>query len=262
MKLLENAKSKKDELARIAATLQKQLKSAPKGNLCVSKSHKSFQYHMTKEGNPNKKLYLNKSKRDIAIALAQRDYNKKLLAVLKENLVCLNNFTKTYKPQKLQECYTKLPMARKKLITPLFISDTEYANQWQNKEYEHKKDAPDGRLLTMKNEPVRSKSEIIIANLLNAHNIPYHYEYPVHIKSSGTFHVDFLCLNPRTRQEFYWEHCGKMDDPDYTSSMTQRISSYAKAGIIIGKNLILTMETAQTPLNTKEAELMITTFLV
>ena len=52
-----------------------------------------------------------------------------------------------------------------------------------------------------------------------------------------------------------------MDDPEYTTNMTARISEYAKKGIIAGKNLILTMETAQTPLNTKDVERMIETFL-
>ena len=41
------------------------------------------------------------------------------------------------------------------------------------------KNAPQGNLETIKGEKVRSKSEVIIANLLTSHNIPYHYEYPV-----------------------------------------------------------------------------------
>ena len=262
MLLLEKAIIRKKEMAGILVTVEKKLKESPKGNLCVSKSHETFQYYMSPEGNPNKRLYLNRKKRNIAAGIAQRDYYKKLLEVLKNNDTALNNFINSYKPLNLISCYTKLPLARRLLITPLFLSNKEYARQWQNQEYEHKKDPPEGTLHTIKDEPVRSKSEVIIANLLNANNIPYHYEYPVKIKNDVTFYADFVCLNSRTKQTFYWEHCGRMSDPEYTTNMTRRISQYAKVGIITGKNLILTMETESTPLDTKEVEQMIKEFLL
>ncbi len=261
MLLLEKAILKQKELAEILGTVEKQLNTVPKGNLCISKSHGTFQYYMAEEGKPNKRFYLNKKKRNIATALAQRDYNKALRIILKDNILALNNFLRMYKPQQFIDCYTKLPLARKELITPIFLSNKEYAQVWQKKEYEHKREIPEGNLLSFKNEPMRSKSEVIIANLLKKNNIPYHYEYPVRMKNGATLHADFLCLNTQTRQEFYWEHCGRMDNPEYTTNMATRIAEYSKQGIFIGKNLILTMETAQSPLDTKEVERMINCFL-
>lgn len=262
MQLLEDAKNKRSELAATLARVESQLKSPPKGNLCISKSHNSFQYYRSDKKNPNKRYYLDKSKRNIAVALAQRDYNRKLLKILKANLLNLDNFIKTYKPQNFLVCYEKLPQARKKLITPVFINNSEYARLWQKKEYEHKPQEPDGNFLTLKNEKVRSKSEIIIANLLKDHGIPYHYEFPVTLKNGQKLYPDFLCLNVRTRQEFFWEHCGKMSDSDYTNNMTKRLRQFAATGIITGKNLILTMETDTAPLSTKEVEQVIKTFLM
>lgn len=262
MQLLEEAKTKRNELAAILAKVESQLKSPPKGNLCVSKSHKSFQYYRSDKGHPNKRYYLDKSKRNIAVALAQRDYNRKLLKTLKVSLLELDNFIRAYKPQNFLACYEKLPQARKRLISPLFINNTEYALLWQKKEYEHKPQEPDGTFLTLKNEKVRSKSEIIIANLLKEHDIPYHYEFPVTLKNGQRLYPDFMCLNVRTRQEYYWEHCGKMSDPEYTSNMARRLRQFAASGIITGKNLILTMETDTAPLSTKEVEQVIKTFLV
>ncbi len=261
MLLLEKAKIRRKELAAIIVNVEKQLKAPPKGNLCVSKSHNTFQYYMAPEGNPNKRFYLNKKKRSLATGIAQRDYNKKLLETLKANILALDSFVNSYKPLELINCYSSLPQARKLLVTPLFVNNKEYALRWQNKEYEHKKEVPEGNLVSFKNEPMRSKSEVIIANLLKERNIPYHYEYPVHMKNGATFHVDFLCLNPRTRQEFYWEHCGRMDDSDYTTNMTRRISEYSRTGILLGSNLIITMETEQSPLDIKEVERTIKTFL-
>ena len=218
MQLLKDAKNKRNELATILANVEGQLKYPPKGNLCVSKSHNTFQYYRSEEENPNKRYYLDKSKRNLAVALAQRDYNKKLLKELNDNLKKLDYFINAYKPQNLSACYEKLPQARKNLIKPIFISDSEYALLWQKKEYANKPQEPDGTFRTLK--------------------------------------------NVRTRQEFYWEHCGKMSDSEYTSCMARRLREFAAAGIIIGKNLLITMETESSPLSTKEVEQIIKTFLI
>lgn len=262
MQLLKDAKNKRNELATILANVEGQLKYPPKGNLCVSKSHNTFQYYRSEEENPNKRYYLDKSKRNLAVALAQRDYNKKLLKELNANLKELDYFINAYKPQSLSACYEKLPQARKNLIKPIFISDSEYALLWQKKEYANKPQEPDGTFLTLKKEKVRSKSEIIIANLLKEYAIPYHYEFPVKLKNGQFLYPDFLCLNVQTRQEFYWEHCGKMSDSEYTSCMARRLREFSAAGIIIGKNLLITMETESSPLSTKEVEQIIKTFLI
>ena len=259
MLLLQNARQKYSELAEIIALVEQELKNAPTGTLRISKSHKSIQYY--KVDRQNKRVYILKKNRVEAQKLAQRDYLKKLLTCLKRNLKATKCVIKNYSPESVYKCFSTLPLARKALVNPFILSPQDYARKWQLKEYEHKSDAPQGNLETIKGEKVRSKSEVIIANLLTSHNIPYHYEYPVQIRRGLTFHTDFLCLNPRIRQEFFWEHCGRMDDPEYTTNMTARISEYAKKGIIAGKNLILTMETAQTSLNTKDVERMIETFL-
>ena len=174
----------------------------------------------------------------------------------------MQQFSKEYNTTSLEQSYTNLSAARKQLVEPIFIDNETYASQWQTKNYERKKDIPDGSYMTQKDEAVRSKSEIIIANILNSKKIPYHYEYPVQLHNGNIIHPDFFCLNKRTRQEFYWEHCGKMDDPIYTTSMTQRITDYSKTGIIPGKNLILTFETAKNPLETKVIERLLEGFLI
>ena len=69
-------------------------------------------------------------------------------------------------------------------------------------------------------------------------------------------------MNKRTRQEFYWEHCGRMDEPEYARSMVKRLSLYSRKNIIPGKNLILTMETYEHPLNTKDVEQLVESFLL
>ena len=67
-------------------------------------------------------------------------------------------------------------------------------------------------------------------------------------------HPDFYCLNVRTRQEFVWEHFGMMDDLEYVQRAVEKQVLYAKNGWLIGKNLIFTMETMYSPLNSKMIE--------
>ena len=42
---------------------------------------------------------------------------------------------------------------------------------------------------------VRSKSELIIANMLEKYGIPYRYEYPLLLNGNDLVRPDFLCLN-------------------------------------------------------------------
>lgn len=52
---------------------------------------------------------------------------------------------------------------------------------------------------------MRSKSEVIIADLLNKEGIPYRYEFPLYLKEFNTVYPDFTILNVRKRKEIYWE---------------------------------------------------------
>jgi len=262
MNLLENAQKKKEEYSKILVFIEKKLYNAPKEKLRVSKSNNHFQYYKSNPGAENKRIYISKKNLPEAEKLAERDYLTALKISLKEEISALNKFISLYKPNALVNCFAELSPARKKLIQPLFLGEKDFAQAWQNKKFEKKQPAPEGNFITLKNERVRSKSEVIIADLLYVKKIPYHYEYPVKLKSGITFYPDFLCLNTRTRQEFYWEHCGKMTDFEYCSNLLRRISEYNKNGIILGENLLLTMESAQYPLDTKDVGRLIDSILL
>ena len=259
MELLQKVQNQLTKFKEIQQQLLEQIKNSSNETLRLSKSNGTFQYYSETE---KKRSYIRKKNIQLAKDLAQRDYNKKLLPVLSKNIMALEEFTKNYSPQKCAFCYTKLPLARRLLVKPFFMDDTTYAKQWQSQKYEPRKGMPPGSLSTLRNEMVLSKSEVIIANLLLTKGIPYHYEFPVKIHSGLTIYPDFLCLNKRTRQQFFWEHCGLMDFQDYSGNIAKKLISYAQKNIIPGKNLILTMETHETPLSTKNVEQLIETFLL
>lgn len=94
---------------------------------------------------------------------------------------------------------------------------------------------------TVHGELVRSKSEVIIANALYYHNLDYVYE-PELVLEGKVKRPDFKVVDDDTGEEWYWEHCGMMDDPQYKKRWEEKKAFYKKNGIEEGKNLIVTYD--------------------
>jgi len=60
---------------------------------------------------------------------------------------------------------------------------------------------------------VRSKSEVIIANMLAERDIPFLYEVPL-FAPDGTFYLPDFTVTARGEQ-WYWEHLGRLDQEEY-----------------------------------------------
>lgn len=196
---------------------------------------------------------------EVAERLAQQNYDHK---IEKSIGPAIENLSLAYKS--LNELNQKIMLEkfsphRVPLITTLTKTKNDYIQIWQQQTYQQKQFAADDAIyFTQKNERVRSKSEIIIADTLCNLKIPYHYEYPVKLKTFNknytTLHPDFLVLNPHSREEFLWEHLGKLDDINYVNDALKRIKLYISNGIFPGRNLILTAETSSQPLERKLVE--------
>ena len=252
------------ELKTLLAQKQKDLKKAPEGTLRVSESNKVVQYyHRTKNSGANGS-YIPVKNLKLAKALAQKDYDKKIIAALKKELRVLQAASKAYegfakKSQLVEAVYEKCRKNRRALIKPVRLPDEQFAALWQSVEHERKAFPVEGpEYFTARGERVRSKSEIIIADTLNRLNIPYRYEFPISITvEDGTnrmFFPDFVCLNLRNRQEFIWEHFGIMDDAEYAANAVHKLFLYGKNGLHPGKNLIISFETAENPINARQVE--------
>ena len=192
--------------------------------------------------------------------LAQKDYDSKLIKILKTQIISLEKYI-ARSDQKIEQLYSKMNKTRRSLITPATLTDEQYAEEWRNETWSGKpfsENAPE--YLTARNERVRSKSELIIADTLNRKGIPYRYEYPLEMNNI-TFHPDFLCLNLRTRQEFIWEHFGMMDNAEYLEQTMKKLKLYNENEYFIGRNLIITMESSNIPINTQQLEQIIDAYL-
>ena len=96
---------------------------------------------------------------------------------------------------------------------------------------------------------VRSKSELVFANMFVDLGIPFKYECPLRLSNGKVAYPDFTLLKKNTRQVYYHEHFGLLDDAEYRQNALRKLDAYRRSGVYIGKNLIITSETPECPLD-------------
>ena len=229
--------------------VQKGLKNAPEGSLTICcRGENTYYKHRMNQYDRNG-VYISSADCKTPARLAQKGYYQKVLEKAEIEKRVIEDFLAHEPEQTIEEIYPALTEARKKLVIPVYQPDEVFAEGWRTEEYEGRSfDSDYPEYTTDHGERVRSKSEIMIANMLFKQGIPYRYEYPVMLDGMGMVHPDFLILNVRLRKEILWEHLGRMDDPGYAVKNIRKLIAYARNGYMQGDNLILTAETAETPI--------------
>ena len=264
------------ELQNLLFTKKKTYEKAPQGRIRISQNGGHPEYYLVTERGSLRGKYLPHSQKTLARQLAQKDYDARLIKLLQKEISALQNYMKqTCNGRAIPELYDSLCPARRSLITPAILTNEQYAARWQDVSWTGRPFASDAPYIcTARGERVRSKSEVIIADTLFRYNIPYLYEFPITLKRSNsddirrdlgrsiTLYPDFLCLNTRTRTEFYWEHFGLMDSTEYSNNAAGKLRLYTENGILAGRNLIITMETQTEPPSIKALEKLIEEFLL
>ena len=236
------------------------LSATPDGHLRISKDKNKIRYYHCTEDNGE--IYIPKSDKHLAKKLAQKTYNLSVIKKAETRLKQIKKITKDYSDDEIEEIFTSMHADRQVLVTPVEPTWEQLIHLWSAEEYKGKAfQEGTAVILTEKGERVRSKSEKIIADFFNRRNIPYKYEKPLYLKGYGTVYPDFTILSKRTGKEVYWEHEGMMDKQEYARSAVQKIESYQKNHIYPGDRLILTFETEQSVLNTKELEGLVDQYL-
>lgn len=246
--------AKQEELLAIIDSKRKSLNRAPQGRLRIAVNRGKPQWFHVDGAGKNSAVesqqgtYIPQANEKLARRLAQKSYDGKVLAAARTSLNAIEEFLKTYEKNSVNDIAVKMHEARQALICPVIYSDEKFTGAWEAVSYVGKDFDGGVGLFTSRGERVRSKSEVIIADALARHKIPYRYEFP-HKMGRLTFYPDFTCLNLRTRQEFIWEHFGLVEDEDYAKNMVSKMEHFAKNGFYPGVNLITTSETRESPLD-------------
>lgn len=251
------------EAEYLISKAEKSLKKAPEGTLVLSQSNGSAQYFHKTRNEQKKGEYISTKNRKLITALAQKDYDLRFIKVMKEQRNKLCKAIKLLSSINFLKVFDELSEARKKLVHPHVLTDEQYVKQWESMRYEGKGIADDIPVITTeRGEQVRSKTEKILADKFGSMGIPYRYECSLKLRGYGTVYPDFTLLNVQERKEVYLEHFGIMDNPEYAQKAIQKLETYAKNGIYIGKNLLVTFETLRNPLDMKMVEGMLKEFIL
>ena len=274
--LSDEISSRLETIKALEKTLNIRLKDTPTGRLrtTTASGGKTKYYHITKSGDTNGKYILH-SNIELAKRLAQKDYDCKILKMLKKEERLLRSISSFYNkysnstsgpsffsgPEEL--LWGSLANARKNLINPIEYDNDSFIAAWKSETYESKGFKEDGNeYYTGNGIRVRSKSELIIAEMLDRKGIPYYYEKPLYLYGIGIVHPDFTVLNIKHRKTLYWEHMGMMDNENYTEYALEKINHYMMNGHFPGKDLILTHESSKSPVRSQILENVIETYIM
>ena len=264
---LKTLKSLLGEINTLCKKLESSIKRAPEGSIVMKKMGSSVRLFKSQGGNAVE--YLNNNNEAKKRQLAQKRYEEELLKEALREKSELERAIKRFEASKgartLNQVFEKFPTEIKKFITPNIATNEGFIREWSRPEVWCDRNMAEfyGDYYTLNGERVRSKSELIIADRLNNAGIPYHYELEfVPTRGFAKFYPDFTVLNTNTFETWYWEHLGMMDDTKYSSFAKERLELYSEEGLVPGRNLIITFETSQSPLNTKYVDKLISLYLL
>lgn len=259
-RLLCELKKRASELEETIKSGTLALKEVPRGRLRI---HQGKYFHLSPGERPR---YLRKSEITLIRALAQKTYDRAILQRLKLELFLNQKHLQLLQSWPVSALFARYSAARQSLVEPVTLSDAAYAERWRSIRFRHmnfnKEEPP---LYTASGIRMRSKSELLIAELLEKSGIPYRYEYPLEVAmpdgSKKRFRPDFYCLEPETRREFVWEHFGLMDDTAYRVRAEDKMETFFFSDAFNERNFIVTFEEKDHPLNIAEVASKLTYFL-
>lgn len=244
---------RKKYLQQLLYEIESKLSAFPEGTLRVSKIKGVPRYYQMINKGDVKGNYIKKKNIDLARQLAQKDYMKKMFQKAKAELSDIEDFLESHNRMELEHVYTGLNQYRKELVSPIVVSDEIYAQQWEREEFAKNPYYPEEKVYsTKKEELVRSKSEVMLADMYYELGIPYRYEAELCLQNGHVKYPDFTLLKISSREIIYHEHMGLMDDEKYRKANLMKLDEYRRNGIYLGKNLIITYEAEGCYLNIRE----------
>lgn len=225
---------------KIVKSTTKRMNSLPKGKLRISTSGKRVNYYCCTGDNQG--TYIKKKDLKLATDLSCREKNKDAFDRANGALKILVPVQKYFENHDWRNTGCDMHPEKIKLSQHDTITILEKARAWENSDYE-KFETVSSPYITKKNEAVRSKSELIIANILYDRGIPYHYEQVLHLKNGQYIVPDFTIYDIKNDKIVFLEHFGMLSDSNYSFSTINKINKYVSNGYTFNIDLFCTFET-------------------
>jgi len=103
--LVEIIKTRKAEIERVLKERETALQDAPEGTIRIVSRGKSLQYYHIIDPSDTEGVYLKREQDLFAAALAQKDYDYKLIGELKAEMKVLDKFLDSYQPERIDEIF-------------------------------------------------------------------------------------------------------------------------------------------------------------
>ena len=192
--------------------------------------------------------------------LCRKAYLKEALQAIGSNIQCLTGAKSQYFSLDPGEIIRNLPQVYRTLPEEYFFPDSRTGfledlmsdgtsgnariaakvKAWCEEPYEQSDYMPDKKIhTTSRGEKMRSKNEVLHAEIMYRLNIPFRYEPVLHI-GPYTFALDFAAIRIRDAKVFYAEHCGMPHNREYMLRHKRKMEIYETAGIVPWDNLIVT----------------------
>ena len=244
------------EAARVKAL--KLLENAPEGSLRICVRGKKIQYYRVTDPNKPHGVYIPNEKLELVRMLARKRYGEKLLRRINREEQVLEQYIRLIGESSPEELYDEMCKERQALVPPILLTEKAFAELWGKQPYKTSDYLEKEKIYeTKKGEKVRSKSEVLFANMYFDMGIPYRYEQEIILADGSKKTPDFTLLDVKNKRLIYHEHFGRMDDDDYRERNLRKIDEYRRNGIFVGKNLLLTFEGKGAVLNMREMQEMV-----
>ncbi|MBQ0011338.1 MAG: hypothetical protein KBT07_01380 [Clostridiales bacterium] len=255
--LMEELCARREMLLAARAKAEKMLEGAPEGKVRVSTRRGKDQYYLYQDSIQVYDRYMKKEERPLAEKLVCKDYADRLIRRIDKELRLIATYIQTLEHKNPNNVYEMLSKQRQKLVSPILLSPKLYVERWMKQTYDMNPAFSDQKLYeTKRGEKVRSKSELMFANLYYELDIPYRYESKLTLRDGTVRYPDFTLLDVRHRRYVFHEHFGLMDDPEYREACFRKLDLYRRNGVYLGVNLIATFEGKGSELNMREIRQM------
>ena len=252
----------KEELEQIVRNLHEleenytnELATSPLGSLINNRNDgKPYFYHSYYDENGNwKRIHLSEDDPMLAL-LSRKEYLNICLPAIQNNIKLLESLLTRYRsldPSDIisaaRRAYRLLPdksfftgqhendlwetVADLETLTDNLIEyRCEEHKEWANADYPKNTLECRGLHLTSFGLRVRSRGEIVIAEVAHTLGIPFRYDQLISLDDGSTISPDFT-FEDHFYEEFYIEYCGMMDYPDYIRRHLIKRAHYERSGI-------------------------------
>lgn len=220
---------------------EQKLNDLPDGNLALSTVKGIDYYYKVING---KKIYLGTADKEEVRQLQTKKFLQKSLKRIDANCKVMERFVAKYHSIDPDTVNAALPK------TYHLFPEADYAftnwmdlQTWGSEPYDKSTKFPEGlKHRTVKGERVRSKSEVIIADILFLKGIEYHYEENLRI-GTETIAPDFKVAVASQQRFRRIEHFGMIGDSKYLEECLWKIRLYVSNGYVPVDDVIFTFDT-------------------